>query len=192
MYDAATGAGREVRYRAAVELSDLAAAMSASPPRAPDCLMYSVHQMVQTRIWGRDGYYYEISGPSVDLAGSVIRTPMKYPTDVNWGRVPAEQYEQRPVRMIQGWACHQAPTVKLADLHFDHCHLDPDGDIVFRNLPLSLDQVTHMGVRDGVAAEELSSRATRVSFDRADFGRWSDVPLDQLPELEPGVTIEDR
>jgi len=191
VYDAATGAAREVRYGPAqVTLTDLQAASG----RAPDCLAYTVHHPVTTTIWGSDGYRYEIRLGSPSSADRARRSRMGHPDDLNWRVLPVDLSAQ-PHRTIAGASCRDFPTAAQAlGGVTDLCRLEPNDDIVFRNLPLALREVTVTGVLNGVpnaSSEEHTLTATSITTDRARFGEWGNGPVDALPVLPPGVTITD-
>lgn len=194
MYDAATGAARSVRYGpASITLTDREPAAAAG--RAPDCLAHTVQQPVRTTIWSSDGYRYEIRLGSPGSAGTARRFSMGHPDDLNWRVLPTDLSAQ-PRRTIAGASCRDFPVVEQAlGGVTEQCRLEPDDNIVFRNLPLVLRDVTLTAMQNGAstaASEEHTLTATRVSTDRTGFGEWADQPVDTLPALPPGVTLTTR
>jgi len=189
MYDAATGIGRMVQYqRATIDLTDYSQALDAE--RAPDCLQHAVRRRVQTTIWGSDGHQYSFSGDSPDLADSAGRSLYVFPDALSWRRLP--EADAWGSRQIAGHECRVAPRLHVLVGFVDTCRLDPDGDIAFRNLPISLEEVQYFGTDNGEPTESTDVTTltpVEVTFDRSRFGRWAGIPLDRFPELAPGVTL---
>lgn len=174
-YDAQTGAARRHTYLTTVDLTDVGPAFVEN--RAPDCLAHRVNVSEDVQIWRHDGpykYLFEDVGNHKRLT----RRRMTDPDDLAWRRLPTN-LALRERHNIAGSYCRDNVPVRISVGVIHACVMEPDADIRFRNLSMSLRYVLDTGI------DQLDLTATYSTVDRIGFGRFAFAPVDELPVLRP-------